>query len=113
SDVLLFDVVDPLKYQGLDAVKKRFATWVTSFEGPVGYEILDLNIFAGESVAFSHWTQSCLCNKERWNEPRYVLAGNNMLLKKRWQNGWLRMNMRQSPSIRKQGKHRLILSHSK
>jgi uncharacterized protein (TIGR02246 family) len=53
-DVLLFDVVNPLRSTGSDAVRKRLATWFESFEGPIGYQLRDLNITTGGDVAFSH-----------------------------------------------------------
>lgn len=53
-DILSFDVVDPLQHIGLDASRKRAAEWFSSFQGPIGYEIRDLSITAGDDVAFSH-----------------------------------------------------------
>ena len=53
-DVLSFDVVNPLQHIGSDASKKRAEEWFSSFQGPIGYEIRDLNITAGETLAFSH-----------------------------------------------------------
>jgi uncharacterized protein (TIGR02246 family) len=53
-DVLLFDVVNPLRYVGSDAVRKRLSEWFATFQGPIGYELRDLSITAGEDVAFSH-----------------------------------------------------------
>ncbi|HMF75845.1 MAG TPA: SgcJ/EcaC family oxidoreductase [Bryobacteraceae bacterium] len=53
-DLLLFDVVNPLQYLGRDNARKRAAEWFASFEGPVGYEVRDLTIDAGEDTAFSH-----------------------------------------------------------
>ena len=54
SDVLLFDVVRPLRARGSDAARKRLAAWFASFRGPVGYEVRDLSITAGDDLAFSH-----------------------------------------------------------
>ena len=54
SDVLLFDVVNPLRSTGSGAARKRLAEWFSSFRGPIGYEIRDLAIAAGDDVAFSH-----------------------------------------------------------
>jgi len=54
SDVLLFDVVNPLRSTGSDAARKRLGEWFASFQGPIGYEIRDLAIAAGDDVAFSH-----------------------------------------------------------
>ena len=53
-DVLSFDVVDPLQYIGSDAIRKRAEQWVSSFHDPIGYEIRDLSIHAGDDVAFCH-----------------------------------------------------------
>lgn len=48
-DVLLFDVVNPLPYAGSDAARKRAAEWFSTFEGPIGYEVRDLNIARKET----------------------------------------------------------------
>jgi uncharacterized protein (TIGR02246 family) len=53
-DALLFDVVNPLQHIGSDAVRKRLAEWFSSFEGPLGYEVRDLSITAGDDMAFCH-----------------------------------------------------------
>jgi len=53
-NVLLFDVVDPLQSAGSQAAKRRLAEWFASFRGPIGYELRDLSITAGEDVAFCH-----------------------------------------------------------
>jgi uncharacterized protein (TIGR02246 family) len=53
-DVLLFDVVNPLRYDGLDAATKRMKDWFSSFQGPIDYEMRDLTIAADEDVAFCH-----------------------------------------------------------
>lgn len=53
-DILAFDVVNPLRYKGLDALRKRATEWFSSFQGPIDYEIRDLNIVAGDAAAFCH-----------------------------------------------------------
>ena len=53
-DVVTFDVVNPLQHIGSDASGKRAEEWFSSFEGPIGFEIRDLSITAGDQVAFSH-----------------------------------------------------------
>jgi ketosteroid isomerase-like protein len=50
ADVLFFDVVNPLRSTGSDAVRKRLAEWFSSFRGPIGYEVRDLAIGAGDDV---------------------------------------------------------------
>jgi len=53
-DVLLFDVVNPLQSTGSGAARARLKEWFASFDGPIGYELRDLSIAAGDDVAFSH-----------------------------------------------------------
>jgi ketosteroid isomerase-like protein len=53
-DILSFDVVNPLQHVGSDASRKRAEEWFSSFQGPIGYEIRDLSITAGETLGFSH-----------------------------------------------------------
>jgi ketosteroid isomerase-like protein len=52
--ILSFDVVNPLRRIGSDASRSRAEEWFSSFQGPIGYEIRDLSISAGDEVAFSH-----------------------------------------------------------
>jgi uncharacterized protein (TIGR02246 family) len=54
TDVLAFDVVNPLQYFGSDAIRKRLEEWFSSLEGSIGLEIRDLEITTGDDVAFSH-----------------------------------------------------------
>jgi uncharacterized protein (TIGR02246 family) len=53
-DVLSFDVINPLRYSGVNAVRKRLEDWFSSFQGSIGLEIRDLSITVGEAVAFSY-----------------------------------------------------------
>jgi uncharacterized protein (TIGR02246 family) len=53
-DVLSFDVVNPLRYFGADAIRKRLEQWFSSFQGSIGLEIRDLSISVGEALAFRH-----------------------------------------------------------
>jgi uncharacterized protein (TIGR02246 family) len=54
ADYLLFDVVDPLQSKGASAARNRAKEWFATFQGPIGYEIQDLQISAGDRVGFSH-----------------------------------------------------------
>lgn len=54
-DVLTFDALNPLRYIGSDKVKERAEQWFSWYQGPIGYEIRDLSITAGEEVAFCHY----------------------------------------------------------
>jgi ketosteroid isomerase-like protein len=53
-DLLLFDLAAPLQYRGAAVHRKSLEEWFLTFRGPVGYEIRDLNITAGDDVAFCH-----------------------------------------------------------
>jgi uncharacterized protein (TIGR02246 family) len=71
-DLLSFNVVDPLRYIGLDAVKQRAEAWFSSFQGSIGYEMRDLSVTAGDDVAFCHYlyrvsgTQTGGANVDMW-----------------------------------------------
>ena len=52
--IVLFDLAPPLKYVGVDAYRKSLEEWFATFEGPIGYEITDLEIAAGGDTAFLH-----------------------------------------------------------
>lgn len=54
EDVVTFDVVDPLRHVGRDAIRRRAETWFSSFTGAVGFEMRDLAITVSGDAAFSH-----------------------------------------------------------
>ena len=54
KDAVVFDLIEPLRYRGREAVEKRAEEWLSSFDGPVGYETRELTISAGEDTAFCH-----------------------------------------------------------
>jgi ketosteroid isomerase-like protein len=53
-ELVSFDIAPPLQYVGADAMRKRWEEVFSSFPGPFGYEIADLDITVGDDVAFSH-----------------------------------------------------------
>jgi ketosteroid isomerase-like protein len=52
NDVLSFDVVDPLQFKGIDAIRKRLEEWFSTFNGPIENEIAELKIEVSENIAF-------------------------------------------------------------
>jgi uncharacterized protein (TIGR02246 family) len=54
-DVMSFDVVGPLRRAGSGDVRERVAQWFGTFSGPIGYEVRDLRVTAGQDVAFAHY----------------------------------------------------------
>lgn len=53
-DVVAFDLIAPLQYNGVDEVRQRLEDWFSSFDAPIGYELRELTIIAGEDVAYAH-----------------------------------------------------------
>jgi uncharacterized protein (TIGR02246 family) len=54
-DVVMFDALDPLQYVGAEAVGERAGQWLSWYRGPVGYEVRDLSVTAGDGAAFCHY----------------------------------------------------------
>jgi len=48
-----YDIVPPLQYTGFEAYKKDYREFLDQFQGPIDVEYRDLNIIAGDTVAFS------------------------------------------------------------
>lgn len=55
TDIVEFDAVNLLQYHGLGGPKKRAEEWFGAYDGPISYEVRDLNITAGNEVAFCHF----------------------------------------------------------
>jgi len=53
-ELVSFDIVPPLQYLGAEAYRKRWEETFSSFQGPIGYEIHDLDITVGDDIAFGH-----------------------------------------------------------
>ena len=51
-DVVSYDVIEPLEYRGVEAIRKRLGQWFSSFEGPIGIEFRDLAVTAGRRRGF-------------------------------------------------------------
>lgn len=54
-DVVMFDALNPLRYVGSEAVRERAGQWLSWYQGPVGYEVRDLSVAAGDEAAFCHY----------------------------------------------------------
>jgi ketosteroid isomerase-like protein len=52
-DLLSFDIVPPLQHVGADAKMKNWAEVFSIYQRPLGYEIRDLTIVAGDTIAFA------------------------------------------------------------
>ena len=54
QEVVTFDIVPPLQYLGADALRKLWEEAFVIYQGPINYEIHDLNVTVGDDVAFTH-----------------------------------------------------------
>jgi ketosteroid isomerase-like protein len=55
DDVVMFDLVEPLQYQGKASALERAETWHATFREPPQLEIRDVEVFVSGDVAFSHF----------------------------------------------------------
>jgi uncharacterized protein (TIGR02246 family) len=54
DDVVMFDVIDPLRREGRASSRARAAEWVASYDGPIIWENRDMRIAVDGDVAFVH-----------------------------------------------------------
>lgn len=64
ADVLLFDVPPPVQSRGLDEYKKSWAQFFHWFGDSGVFELNELNIVAGDNVAFCHGLIRCAGSEE-------------------------------------------------
>lgn len=55
TNVVLFDAVGPLRYNGSDAQAQRVTEWLSVYPDGIACEIRDLEVTAGTDVAFCHY----------------------------------------------------------
>ena len=58
-DVLIYDVLPPLQYEGADAYRRSWDEWQPETAGPGRFELHDLRVTAGADVAFAHALIHC------------------------------------------------------
>lgn len=54
EDVVVFDMPPPLSKTGKENYRKSFENWLAQFKGEITCEFKDLEILAGDNVAFLH-----------------------------------------------------------
>ncbi len=55
--LVVFDVVPPRQYVGAAAYRKDWQTFLSSFDGPITFELSDLDVVADRNLAYSHSIQ--------------------------------------------------------
>ena len=58
-DIVMFDVPPPLQSKGIEAYERTWALFYSWSDDPVVFEISDMNITAGEDVAFATALMRC------------------------------------------------------
>jgi ketosteroid isomerase-like protein len=53
-DLVSFDLEPPLRHLGADAKHSNWMRAFTAYRPPLGYELCDLTITAGDDIAFTH-----------------------------------------------------------
>jgi uncharacterized protein (TIGR02246 family) len=70
ADMLMFDVPPPFLSRGLDAYMATWEPFFSMAEKPVAFDFHDIEITAGEDVAFATATGSCVYfDRERMRQP--------------------------------------------
>lgn len=54
QDIVAFDVVPPLQYRSADAYMQDWEQMLAMCDGPIGLEMQDLTVAAGDELGFSH-----------------------------------------------------------
>jgi ketosteroid isomerase-like protein len=55
SDVVTFDALPPLAWQGTEALREKVATWFGGYAGPINITIRDLQVTARDDIGFAHY----------------------------------------------------------
>ena len=59
TDVLIYDVLPPIKYEGAAAYRASWGDWQPDTVGPTRFDLQDLTITAGDEVGFAHCLIQC------------------------------------------------------
>ena len=59
SDVLIYDVLPPMKYEGAAAYRRSWDDWQPNTQGEAQFELKDLSVVSSKDVAFAHCFIQC------------------------------------------------------
>jgi ketosteroid isomerase-like protein len=54
-DVVTFDALPPLSWQGTEALREKIATWFGGYASPISVMIRDLQVTARDDIGFAHY----------------------------------------------------------
>ena len=58
-DVLIYDVLPPIKYEGAEAYRASWDEWQPDTTGPARFDLQDLKVTARQDVGFAHCLIQC------------------------------------------------------
>ena len=58
-DIVSFDAIAQLQFKGLDTYRKHWEACLSFCQGPITFEIRDMNITVGDGVAFAYFLTRC------------------------------------------------------
>jgi uncharacterized protein (TIGR02246 family) len=67
-DLVAFDCHSQMQLRGLEAFRQHMQACFSSTQGPMTIEVRDLDITAGDRVAFCHYFARCGCTGEEGSE---------------------------------------------
>ncbi|SDM29681.1 conserved hypothetical protein [Modicisalibacter muralis] len=74
-DVVAFDAIIALQFKGIEAYREHWAQCLTFCQGAMKFELHELDITAGEDVAFSHSLSHCGGTNEEGEEQACWMRG--------------------------------------
>ena len=100
-DVLIFDVLAPMLYEGADAYRASWDAWQPQTEGGTIFELRDLGVAAGTDVAFA----SCLirCGGRLAGGRRFEDLVRATFCLQKMEGKWLVMHQHVSKPINREG----------
>jgi uncharacterized protein (TIGR02246 family) len=69
SAILVCNLAPPLRRSGMQALKQSLEDWFPTWEGPIGFEPRDLQITAGDDIAYCHGLKRISGRKTDGEEP--------------------------------------------
>jgi uncharacterized protein (TIGR02246 family) len=58
-DIVSFDAIARLQFKGVDEYRKHWEACLSFGQGPIIFEIRDMNVATGDGVAFTHYLTRC------------------------------------------------------
>lgn len=58
-DIVSFDAIAQLQFKGVNEYRKHWEACLSFCQGPITFEMRDLDITTGDGVAFSHYLTRC------------------------------------------------------